>query len=185
MGIWLLGKELECLPSRQPCFKSLEDSLRQIAILKPDRPSFGNSGIEAPSNKSDLHEVVEVPCLQGSVLTIVGEAQEFLGLRWELAFPLEIRDSTCCDQRGGTAAAPKSDLTQHAAIGASPIGVGHAARQAEVKRVGDEVACVAVWVAGAINVNVFQMGQLLDAAFAKDFDVFTDFFPVFRHPRQN
>ena len=102
-----------------------------------------------------MNEVVEMPCLQRGILTIVRKPQQLLGFVREFLILLkQIAQGRYGQHRGGGRASFSAEADQTVGI-APPCGVGDAAVQTETETPGDEPAMCTTIRTDAVG---FHMG---------------------------
>ena len=80
-----------------------------------------------------LDEIVEMACLEGGVLAVVGERQELAGLGGEAAILAQEMDHGQRHDGGGGGTTLRAEGGEPAEITAEPTRVGHPAGQAETE----------------------------------------------------
>ncbi len=66
--------------------------------------------VKRRAQQRDLHKVVEMPGLQRSILTVVGEAEQFSGRLFQLAVPLQLADERQAQDGGIGGAAARAQF---------------------------------------------------------------------------
>ena len=71
--------------------QGVEDAARELVVGEALLPSLAGGPVEGGAQQAYLHEVVEVACLEGGVLAVVGEGEDLArlsGLRSSSLRPL-------------------------------------------------------------------------------------------------
>ena len=112
----------------------VEHRPRQVAVAQPERLRSVACAMQCRSQQGDLHEVVEVACLQGGVLSVVGEAQELAGLGEQVPVALHRDERLHCEDGGGGAPVVDPERRQLEPLRALAPGVGHPARRLQAEQ---------------------------------------------------
>lgn len=107
---------------------------RQFRVLQAVGAFRERCLVEPGAQERDLREVVEVPCLKGCVLPVVGEAEELAGLFLEVSVPLKLNQGPYCEDGRRRAAVVYAQCPQLGALGPLGLRIGDAARGLEAEQ---------------------------------------------------
>ncbi len=106
----------------------------QRVMAQPARPGRRRCPVQSAAHQPDLHEIVEVPGLQGGVLPVVGERQHLAGLLGQILLPPQGSNQAGGQHRRGRAAAFRAEAGQLREVLLPRRLIRHPAAQAEPQR---------------------------------------------------